>query len=121
MAKAAPATKPANEGKAGSEATAADTANGSTPGKGELSSYTPVKGPVIKRRPDAALTGGATPEALGHLILRALQTNNKKLWISCIHPDIGTATPYDIAGIMDSYTNQFDRARKYFEEHGMIT
>jgi hypothetical protein len=32
------------------------------------------------------LGGGATPEQLGQLLLKSLQTNNKKLFINCIHP-----------------------------------
>lgn len=35
----------------------------------------------------ANLKGGSTPEELGQILLTALKTNDKKLWMSCVHPE----------------------------------
>lgn len=64
----------------------------------------------------ADLTGGTTPEELGKQLLKALQTNNKKLWASCIHPT------YQKSKFTDSRqetVNEFDKIRESFEAKGI--
>jgi hypothetical protein len=72
-----------------------------------------------KRPAGQLLTGANNAEELGKLIVKALKTNDKKLWMSLIHPDIGYTPPYDVPGILDDYAKGFDRARNYFESKGL--
>lgn len=56
------------------------------------------------------LTGGATPDVLGRLLLKAIKANDRKLWISCIHP---------IAGSPENVAESFDRVRNRLEQEGV--
>lgn len=57
----------------------------------------------------ANLKGGSTPEELGQILITALKTNNKKLWMSCAYP-----------GQYISYTeNRFDEFRSMLGESGV--
>jgi hypothetical protein len=64
----------------------------------------------------ANLTGGSNPEELGKLLLKALQTNNKNLWASCVHPLANVKYQVDVRQMA---IDQFDRIRKYFVESGI--
>ena len=76
--------------------------------------------PALAKRPTSkALAGGATVEQLGMQVVKALKTNDKKLWMACIHPDIGSVAPYNDPAILDSYAEDFERMRQYFETHGV--
>lgn len=57
------------------------------------------------------LIGGSTPEELGKTILKALKTNNKDLWMNCLHP---TATTY-----RNLSERRFKEFREWLEEDGV--
>lgn len=59
------------------------------------------------------LLGGKTPAELGKILLKALKTNDQKLWNSCIHP---TEERY-----RDLCKQQFQRIKNILEEKGLIS
>lgn len=61
----------------------------------------------IKRK--APSGGGTTPDELGRILLRALQTNNKQLWMNCVHPEQSLAFNDE----------RFDEFRKWIEQDGV--
>jgi len=52
-------------------------------------------------------TGAPTPPELGRVLLNALKTNNKKLWISCIHPETDENFTKMITDRLDEWREDF--------------
>jgi hypothetical protein len=61
------------------------------------------------------LTGGINPEELGKLMLKALQTNNKNLWESCVHPTYESRDPKHRQTTID----EFNKIKDEFEAMGI--
>lgn len=65
-----------------------------------------------KKPVDASkLVGGSTPEELGKILLKALKTNNRELWINCIHPTEDTYTKLS--------QRRFKEFRDWIEQDGV--
>jgi hypothetical protein len=63
------------------------------------------------------LVGGATPEELGKLVLKALKTNDKQLWSSCIHPNL--EKDYKVPDSRQFLIDNFRRLRNGLVEQGI--
>lgn len=74
-------------------------------------SKTEVQDPFPSNVADASLVGGATPEELGKILLKAVKTNNKDLYKACVHPEPN--------GTIDKIAENFDLLREKFPEQGL--
>lgn len=66
--------------------------------------------PSKSRIANSSLVGGSTEDALGRVLLRAIVTNNKPLWMSCVHPTS------DWRDVIDK---SFEEVRESLEEAGL--
>lgn len=85
----------------------------------DISTYNPGKGVqtvnvhttgVAKGMLPAPSGGGSTPDELGRILLKALKTNNLKLWMSCTHPE-GESKAFN--------ERRFREFRQWLEEDGV--
>lgn len=79
-----------------------ETSGGSLNGK--------TRGPAIIRDLKS-LVGGSTPENLGEILLKALQTNDKNLWNNCLHPDLDLDEKFN--------SESFHRVRNFLIQEGI--
>lgn len=82
-----------------------------------LFTYDVVKAKDVKAIDLQSFVGGKTPEELGKVLLRALKTNDKNLWIHCLHPDLETIYPG--GGRTQAISESFDRVRNGLIRYGL--